>query len=188
MSNRQRLINAVVFLAKNTNYCGKIKLFKLLYLLDFEHFRQTGKSVTGFSYQAWKFGPVPIDLMAEWEQMEPDLASVVHIVEEQVIDFVRQTVKVNDGVVFNDDEFSSRQLRIMESLANQFRETRSPSMIDVTHTQNGAWDKVWQGGAGKGQPIPYALGVPDEDPSKPILLEVAREQAMFEAANAAELL
>ena len=61
-------------------------------------------------------------------------------------------------------------------------------MIDVTHTQNGAWDKVWQGGAGKGQPIPYALGVPDEDPSKPILLEVAREQAMFEAANAAELL
>ena len=92
MSNRQRLINAVVFFAKNTNYCGKIKLFKLLYLLDFEHFRQTGKSVTGFSYQAWKFGPVPIDLMAEWEQMEPDLASVVHIVEEQVIDFVRQTV------------------------------------------------------------------------------------------------
>ena len=62
--------------------CGKIKLFKLLYLLDFEHFRQTGKSATGLEYQAWKFGPVPIELMEEWEDLAPDLASLVHIVEE----------------------------------------------------------------------------------------------------------
>ena len=50
---RNRLVNAIVFFADNTKFCGKIKLFKLLYLLDFEHFRQTGKSVTGGDYQAW---------------------------------------------------------------------------------------------------------------------------------------
>ena len=48
--DRDKLINAIVFFAKNTKYCGKIKLIKLLYLLDFEHFRQTGRSVTGMDY------------------------------------------------------------------------------------------------------------------------------------------
>ena len=186
MTNRRRLINAVLFFAKNTKYCGKIKLFKLLYLLDFEHFRQTGKSVTGYDYQAWKFGPVPLDLMEEWEQLDPDLAQVVHIVPEPVISYVRQTVKANEGVEFDDDEFTPRQLRIMDELAARYRETMSDKMIDVTHAQNGAWDKVWQDGKGAHQPIPYALGIADDVPDKPILLEVANEQAMHEASRAAE--
>lgn len=59
---REKLINAIVFFAANTEHCGKIKLLKLLYLLDFEHFRQTGYSVTGMEYHAWKMGPVPTDL------------------------------------------------------------------------------------------------------------------------------
>jgi uncharacterized phage-associated protein len=77
---RSRIRNAVLFFAKNTEACGKIKLFKLLYLLDFEHFKLTGKSVTGFEYEAWKFGPVPVDLMQEWEVLGEDLSAVVDIV------------------------------------------------------------------------------------------------------------
>jgi uncharacterized phage-associated protein len=186
MTNRKRLINAIVFFAENTKYCGKIKLFKLLYLLDFEHFRQTGKSVTGYDYQAWKFGPVPVSLATEWEELDPDMAEAVHIVEERVIDYFRQTVKVKAGVEFDDEEFSPRQLRIMTELAAAFRETCSPTMIDVTHMQNGAWDKVWRNGAGSGVTIPYALGIPEDVPEKAVLLEVAEEHAMSEAAAAAE--
>ena len=62
---REKLIQAIVYLSDNTRHCGKIKLFKLLYLLDFEHFRQTGHSVTGMEYRAWKMGPVPIELVQE---------------------------------------------------------------------------------------------------------------------------
>lgn len=54
---REKLINAIIFFANHTKHLGKIKLFKLLYLLDFEHFRQTGQNVTGLDYRAWKFGP-----------------------------------------------------------------------------------------------------------------------------------
>lgn len=186
MAYRQRLINAVLFFAKNVKCCGKIKLFKLLYLLDFEHFRQTGKCVTGYDYQAWKFGPVPVDLMEEWEQLEPDLAQVVCILPEQIVDYVRHTVKAKDGVEFDDSEFTPRQLRIMTELVDKYSDTLSAEMIDVTHAQNGAWDKVWQGGKGAHQPIPYALGIADDAPEKSILLEVAKEQAMHEASRAAE--
>jgi len=56
---RDKLINAIIYLSSNTNYCGKTKLMKLLYFRDFKHFRQTGKSVTGLDYYAWEMGPVP---------------------------------------------------------------------------------------------------------------------------------
>lgn len=181
-THRERLINAVVYFAQNTQHCGKIKLFKLLYLLDFEHFRQTGKSVTGFGYQAWKFGPVPIDLMEEWEEFGADLRERVRIVEEKVYDFNRQAVKVNDGVEFDADPFSPRQLRIMEAVAAKYHDTYSPDLIDVTHEQNGAWDKVWQGGAGAHKAIPYELAVADDAPNKADLLQIAEEQRMYLAA------
>lgn len=179
---RQKLIQAVIYFASNTMYCGKIKLFKLLYLLDFEHFRQTGKSVTGFEYQAWKFGPVPVDLMEEWEDLGADLAQAVHIVEEKVTDYERQAVKVKEGVKFNPDEFTPRQLKIMEALAERYRDTYSPKMIDVTHEQNGAWDKVWRGGEGAHQPIPYDLAIPEYASERDDLLHVAAEQRMYREA------
>ncbi|MBA3902389.1 MAG: hypothetical protein C0522_01740 [Rhodocyclaceae bacterium] len=186
--DRQKLIQAIIYFASNTKYCGKIKLFKLLYLLDFEHFRQTGKSVTGFEYQAWKFGPVPVDLMEEWEEFGPDLAQVVHIEEERVIDYDRQAVKVNEGVAFDSDEFTPRQLRIMETLAAKYRETYSPKLIDVTHEQNGAWDKIWHGGEGAHRTIPYDLAIPDNAAERDALLEIASEQRMYrEALHAARL-
>jgi hypothetical protein len=32
-THREKLINAIVYFASNTKYCGKVKLFKLLYIL-----------------------------------------------------------------------------------------------------------------------------------------------------------
>lgn len=173
---RQRLRNAIVFFAKNTESCGKIKLFKLLYMLDFEHFRQTGKSVTGFEYQAWKFGPVPVELMQEWEQdFEEDLREAVEIVPEKVVDYTRLSVKVRDGVEFDGDDFTSRQLKIMRDLCEKYLTAQSPKMIDVTHEQNGAWDKVWDGGAGAQDPIPYELALSDDADTRGAILEMAQE-------------
>ena len=88
--NREKLINAIVYFAANTQHCGKVKLFKLLYLLDFAHFRETGRGVTGLDYRAWKMGPVPLDLMQEWDQLEPDMARAIDIVPEKVIDYIRE--------------------------------------------------------------------------------------------------
>jgi len=181
-TERKRLLQAIVYFAANTAYCGKIKLFKLLYLLDFEHFRQTGRSATGLDYQAWKFGPVPIELMEEWEELGDDMAQLVHIVEERVFDYDRQTVHANADVVFDPDDFTERQLRIMQGLVDQYKDTYSPKMIDVTHAQNGAWDKAWRGGQGARAPIPYELALDAAEPQSEQILMIAREQAMYRDA------
>jgi uncharacterized phage-associated protein len=179
---RQRLLQAVVWFASRTQACGKIKLFKLLFLFDFEHFGQTGKSATGLDYQAWKFGPVPIELMEEWEDLGPDLAGLVHIVEEHLYDHDRQAVRLNDGVQFDAEAFSPRQLRILDDLAARYCDTLSAKMIDVTHAQNGAWDRVWHAGQGACRAIPYELALNDADSKSELVRELAQEQDTYRAA------
>ena len=55
---------------------------KLLYFLDFTHFKQTGKSVTCLDYFAWKMGPVPKDLFEELDNMGPDLNAAIKIIQK----------------------------------------------------------------------------------------------------------
>lgn len=177
--DREKLINAIVFFAQQTKHLGKIKLFKLLYLLDFEHFRQTGQSVTGLTYRAWQYGPVPVALAQEWEEPRPDMATAISIQPEKIIDYVRETVV--PVARFDDSHFSPREMRIMKQIAGKYRNELSHKMIDVTHAENGAWATVWKGGAGFDQPIDYNLAIADDDPYREVIFEAAAE---FQALSA----
>lgn len=179
---REKLINAIVFFAGNTKHCGKTKLFKLLYLLDFQHFRESGRSVTGLDYHAWKNGPVPFALVQEWDGFEADLAAAIDIVPERVIDFDRQRVVPKQG--FDDSQFTKRELRLMQELAQRHREEMTRPLIGLTHIERGPWDKIWDDGRGNNERIPYALAVPDDDPNREAVLDAAREFAAISAANA----
>lgn len=171
--DRQKLVNAIVFFAGNTRYCGETKLFKLLYLLDFHHFRDTGRSVTGLEYHAWKNGPVPFALVQEWDDLEPDLAAAVDIVPERVIDYDRQRLVPKLG--FDDSHFTKRELRLMRELAERHVEEKTKPLIGLTHEERGPWDKIWDSGRGNNERIPYALAVPDDTPDREAILQAARE-------------
>ena len=172
---RQKLIQAVVYFAAHTHYCGKLKLIKLLYLLDFAHFRETGKSVTGLDYSAWMMGPVPVTFYEEWDDMQADMASAIEIVPERVIDFVRETVRTR--VPFDDSHFTPRELRLMRELAERFRDDMSRPMINVTHAESGPWSAIWDNGRGRNERIPFNLAIPSDDPQRDAILESAKHYA-----------
>jgi uncharacterized phage-associated protein len=178
--NREKLIDVVVYFASNTRHCGKVKLFKLLYLLDFTHFRETGRSVTGLDYRAWKTGPVPFGLMQEWDELKSDMASAIDIVPEKVVDFIRELVVPK--VAFDDSLFTRRELRLMHELSTNFADELTKPMIGFTHEERGPWDKIWDGGRGNNERIPYTLAFPDSDPNRDVILVAARE---YEGALAA---
>lgn len=178
---REKLINAAIYFAKNTRFCGKIKLIKLLYLLDFEHFRQTGASVTGQEYRAMKMGPVPMELYQEWDALEADFAEAIEIVPEKVVDFVRESVRPRRA--FDDAHFTRRELRLMEDLAERFREDYSKPMIGVTHEERGPWAAIWDNGRGNLERIPYTLAIRDEDPHAEVIREAAAEREGIRQAN-----
>lgn len=178
---REKLIYTVVFFAANTHYCGKIKLIKLLYLLDFEHFRQTGRSVTGMDYRAWKMGPVPFEFYQEFDALEPDLAAAIDIAPEKVIDFTREHVVPK--IAFDDSHFTKRELHLMEELSARFRDSLSKPMIDVTHAELGPWETIWDGGRGNDERIPYTLAIAADDPHREAILASAQEYARIAAAQ-----
>ena len=170
---REKLLNAIVYFAENTRHCGKTKLFKLLFLLDFEHFKLTGRSVTGLDYYALPKGPVPVALDSELDEPQGDLSSTIELVPEQVIDFSRLRVKPKK--TFDPSHFSKRELRLLEDIANRYQDQYSQGMVDVTHAENGVWEKIYADGKGLNQLIPYQLAVTGADSAA--VLSMAEEYA-----------
>lgn len=180
--HREKLINAAIYFAANARYCGKIKLIKLLYLLDFEHFRQTGTSVTGLEYRAMEMGPVPMQLYEEWAALEADFADAIDIVPEKVVDFVRESVRPKRA--FDDSHFTKRELRLMATLADRFRDDFSKPMINFTHAERGPWAAIWDNGNGNLERIPYTLAIHSGDPHAEVVLDAAAELEAIRHAHA----
>lgn len=187
---QEKLFQLIIFFSQNTQICGKVKLFKLMYLADFECFRQTGSSITGMEYVAWKYGPVPTYLNSEIEEPSEEFDKYFTISREE---FDSKYNKYNPrecvvprmtDIEFDDNEFTKRELRIIQELATQYRDADAQKLIDVTHQKDGAWDKVWKDGRGRDERIPYELFVEDlENEKKERILSLYEENQNFVRAR-----
>ncbi len=155
--DREKLLNALVYFSKNTRSCGKTKLFKLLYFLDFIHFRETGKSVTGLNYYAWEKGPVPQDLFFELEQPNPDLKETVALLKQSG-DEDDKLCRIIAKKPFDPKFFSKREVKIMENLAFVFQDALAKDMVEITHLAGTPWDKTIKE-KGHRKRIDYSLAV-----------------------------
>jgi len=159
--DREKLIQAIIFFCKHTKNCRTLKLFKLLNLLDQEHFRQTGRTVTGLNYSAWKQGPVPPSLWREISKTPgDDLSKAITIRSGRDL----QTNNVNwrsltPKVPFNQKLFTKREISIMNRLSQLFDDSLSDDMSELSHMKGLPWRKVWANGAGDGKDIPHELSL-----------------------------
>jgi uncharacterized phage-associated protein len=156
--NRQKLINAIIYFVTNTRYCGKTKLFKLLYFLDFEHYAKTGRSVTGLEYFAWKMGPVPVTLFNELDNPSKDFNQAFEINNKKTING-NDMLNIKPLFEFSTDFFSKRELRLLERLANEFKDSYASHMIEATHLENLPWHEIYEKKGLKQQQIPYDLAL-----------------------------
>jgi len=166
--NREKLLNSIVYFAKNTRYLGITKLMKLLYFLDFTHFKQTGKSVTGLDYYAWKKGPVPSRLWREIINIDKhdDLKRTISLSGDKE-EF--QEIKAKEK--FNPEYFSKRELKLLKDIALIFKDARAEDMVKVAHLPNDPWDRTIKN-MGKDAMIDYMLALDNRDSlSREIVLE-----------------
>lgn len=170
---REKLLAAMVFFCQKTRHCHTLKLFKLLNFLDFEHYRQAGRTVTGLDYAAFERGPVPRRL---WQEMSDgpakdmrDALSIVAMKDEVTDQVVRRDIKARSP--FNSSLFTRRELAIMERLAEVFRDVRGDDMSEFSHMKGLPWRKVWDKGAGRGRRIEpeLALDAPPIDYDTPTI-------------------
>jgi len=171
--SREKLINAIVFFATNVKHCGKTKLFKLLYFLDFQHFKEIGRSITGLSYYAWQNGPVPVKLNEELETPQPDLIQAVKIEDIPMPEDKMPMTFFTPKVEFYKGCFSKRELKIMTTLVDKYKNSKAEEMIDATHLATEPWHQVYEVQGRKLAPIPYELVISPEqrDVMKEIITE-----------------
>jgi len=164
--HKEKLIEAISFFVKSTKHCGTLKLFKLLYWLDYHHFRETGKSVTGLEYFAFPMGPVPTSLYEQIQQKSGDIVShfiitpykrsesdtPIHTIDdddssfeiEKEAHFIPTSIKPKKP--FKHRYLTKREMRIAIHLAEIFKEAKADLISDISHVRGGPWQKALKTG------------------------------------------
>lgn len=180
----EKLKNTIIYFSRHTKFCGITKLMKLLYFFDFIHFRQTGKSVTGQDYFAWKKGPVPVEAyedLAGKEDKGLGLNKIATLIPKGE-NF--QEVKAMARAKFDKKVFSEREFQLLKQVAEIFRDARAKDMVEATHLKNHPWEKT-KNTKGLYKRIDYELSIDgSEDQLKPEVIkerqaEIAEMERLF---------
>jgi len=159
--DREKLINAIIYFLRETKHCHTLKLFKLLNFSDVEHFRQTGRTIFALDYRALPMGPVPTSLLEEIKRGgDDDLKAAIQLFEirdDITKDLQRRELKAK--VAFDKKYFSKRELKILERVAEFFKESKAADMSEFSHMKQLPWRTVYQGGKGTGHLIPPELAL-----------------------------
>jgi uncharacterized phage-associated protein len=70
--------------------------------------------------------------------------------------------------------FSKRELRIMRSLAEEYRDTLAENIIEATHLENQPWHKIYVEEGKRQQVIPYELALRKQEAEE--MLQVVGER------------
>jgi len=154
---------------------------KLLYYTDFMHYRETGKSVTGLTYYAWKFGPYPVELAKKIDNCDPELNKYFKIEKSKSQKSGRDIIKFKSVKKFNSRFFSKRELRIIKNVAYIFKEAPADQMVESTHLKNHPWDRTIRE-KGEKQAIDYSLAFDDNTKNKEDILENIKDREQIEKA------
>jgi uncharacterized phage-associated protein len=183
---RDKLLNALLYFASNTRKPNLTKILKLLYFLDFTHFKETGYPSINLLYYAWEHGPVPTDFYEEVKDgnVPQDFIDDLVIIPSNRWD---QDYPERKEYVFkarkNPDVniFTPRELRIMENLCDIYRDATANQMKEITHLPKAPWD-ITKKTKGLYQHIDYLLSIDD---TSPLSVDEAREKLKehFEVLN-----
>jgi uncharacterized phage-associated protein len=168
---RNKLLNTVLFFAKNTKRPNLTKMLKLLYFLDFAHFKQTGYPSIGLEYYAWEKGPVPKKFWLEVkdgiipDDFEGKIA--ILILEDQEDPLSNRKELLFKAIAKPDlTVFTPREIEILNYLVEVYYDTPAYLMSEVTHLHNKPWETTKRT-KGLNNPIDYLLCLDKESKINP---------------------
>ena len=126
-----RLKNIMLYILNNCDDVWCTKMNKLLFYIDFISYRERGMAMTGLSYRAIDFGPVP----ERWDRVYSEFPEVRQELR-QVGDFVGSVLIASvepDYTIFTDDE-----LKVLNSICTHFGKMSSREISRISHDEK-AW-------------------------------------------------
>lgn len=154
---RNKLLNAILFFSQETLFCNKTKLLKLLYHVDFIHFKQTGYPSIGLTYYTYEWGPVPVRF---WKEVQ---YGVVPSDFKGKFEIETKEDEYTFKALTNPDlsYFTPREQDILRMLATKYYDKTATEISEETHLPHQPWHttKITKG---MNKKIDYLLCI-DED-------------------------
>jgi uncharacterized phage-associated protein len=163
---RQKLINAVLFFAKETRHANTTKLMKLLNFFEFEHFNQTGYPSIGLEYFAFEKGPVPKKFWLEVKDgiVPDDLKDKIIInVKQKDNNWKELEFIARAGAQVDFSIFTPREKSILEKLAFIYKDVTAKTMSDISHEDDKPWE-ITKRTKGINAEIDYLLALGADSP------------------------
>ena len=115
----------------------KTKLNKLLFYADFIMHKETGFSMSGVQYRAIPMGPVPNNFNSIFEYLANK--NELDIYYTNFSDGgTGEQFKPNASKLFNSGLFNNVELKILNSVAERFKNTSTNEIIEISHKEK-AW-------------------------------------------------
>ena len=128
-----RLKNIMLFILEHCQDVWCTKMNKLLFYIDFMSYRERGMAISGLSYRAIDYGPVP----ERWDRVYSEFSEIKQDLR-QVGDYagsiLNSSEKADEGL------FSIDELEIMNTVCKKFGSLSSRELSRLSHEEN-AWLK-----------------------------------------------
>lgn len=129
-----RLAMMLAYFSVRVPELWKTKLNKLLFYADFLHYRRTGYSISGASYRAIPFGPVPAEYDKLYVKLKDDELITIDFVE---FDNGNYGETVTSKQKFQEDGFVASELSCLKDVADAFASCNTSKIVRISHNENG---------------------------------------------------
>lgn len=126
-----RLKNIMLYILNRCDEVWCTKMNKLLFYTDFMSYRERGMAMTGLSYRAIDFGPVP----ERWDRVYSEFPEVRQELR-QVGDFVGSVLIASEESDYS--MFTDAELKVLDSICTHFGKMSSREISRISHDED-AW-------------------------------------------------
>lgn len=134
--NLSKLSNVLTAFITNCKpeFNDRLKLNKLLFYVDFYNYKLAGFSLTGLSYRAIQYGPVPTCYDNVYTYFENE--GVILANWEKGVNGSGKELFQASGQ-FENNRHTPQELETIETIISKFRDTSSWDMVDLSHKEKG---------------------------------------------------
>lgn len=138
-----RLKNLLLYVLTKMGETFQTKLNKVLFYIDFLSYREHGIAISGLSYKAIEFGPVPM----RWDRVYSAFDEVVPLhkmVEKQECTVLAAEAPADISM------FSAEELAVIDTVCEKLKKMSATKVSELSHQE-----PAWQNHLNQSAPIPF---------------------------------
>jgi hypothetical protein len=175
--NRQKIIEAIVYLATQRPRIDVFHMCKVLFYADRQHLRKYGRPILGDTYCAMDDGPVPSFALNVAKRIDM-------YVSDDLLEIAKQKLSIDnsDGYIrliarttFNDESFSRTDIECLNEAIDKYADMAFMVLWRLVHREPEY--KSFYRGSGTSTRIPYEALIPKDMPDRDLVIEQLREHA-----------